>query len=60
MTKPKCKACHNKTYYIYASYNGEDAHAWTKRMSEFDSEIVQCSQSGRQEPQSATASRCTI
>ena len=52
ITKPKCKACHNKTYYIYASYNGEDAHARSKRKSQFDSETV-CSQSGRQEPHKA-------
>ena len=52
MTKPKCKACHNKTYY--ASYNGEDADARSKRKSQFDNETAQCSQSGRhQEPHKA-------
>ena len=30
-----------------------DAHARSKRKSEFDSETVQCSQSGRQEPHKA-------
>ena len=34
MTKPKCKACHNKTYH--ASYNAEDAHTRSKRKSQFD------------------------
>ena len=33
MTKPKCKACHNKTYH--ASYNAEDANARSKRKSPF-------------------------
>ena len=33
MTKPKCKACHNKTYYAF--YNGEGTHAWSKRKSPF-------------------------
>ena len=51
MTKPKCKACHNKTYC--ASSNGEDAHARSKRKSQFDNETAQCSQSGRQEPYKA-------
>ena len=34
MTKPKRKACHIKTYH--ASYNAEDAHARSKRKSQFD------------------------
>ena len=47
MTKPKCKACHNKTYY--ASYNGEEADARSKRKSQCDNETVQRSQTGREE-----------
>ena len=39
----------------YAYYNGEDAHARSKRKSQFDTwnETVQCSQSGQKEPHKA-------
>ena len=34
---------------MYASYNGENAHAGSKRKSQFVNETVQCSQSGQTE-----------
>ena len=47
MTKPKRKACHNKTYY--ATYNGEGTctHALSKRKSQFDTRMTPSSAHSR-------------